>query len=81
MDRFPASYDGPEYELQAIGRSLADLPPRRELQASRPGEELRPLLIAGAALAALIAFVGWLLVAAPSAPPTPTHAASVSQTG
>ena len=61
MDAFPASFDGPEYELQSIARSLEDLTPA-EMSAPRPGGVMRPLVWTVAAIVALMAFVGWLLL-------------------
>jgi hypothetical protein len=61
MDAFPASFDGPEYELQSIARSLEDLTPA-ETAAPRPDGVMRPLFWTAAALVALMTFVGWLLL-------------------
>jgi hypothetical protein len=60
-DRFPAAEDGPEFQLRSVGHSLDDLSPaERRL----PPEAVRARFMwATAALIALIAFVGWLLVA------------------
>ena len=59
-DRVPAARDGPQFELEAIGRTLDDLSPA---QKRKPPQGVRfRLLWAGAALVALMAFMGWLLV-------------------
>jgi hypothetical protein len=65
-DRVPAAADGPEYELQAIGRALDDLRPRGGV-APRTGGIARPLAGVALVVIALLAFVGWLLVG-PSLP-------------
>jgi len=67
MDRFPPSCDAPEHQLHSIRRSLEDLAPP-EMVAPRPGGLARPLAFAALTLAALMAFVGWLLVSAPAGP-------------
>jgi hypothetical protein len=59
-DRFPAARDGPQFELEAIGRTLDDLSPAEQ---RKPPQAVRSRLMwAGAALVALMAFMRWLLV-------------------
>jgi hypothetical protein len=59
-DHVPAAQDGPLFELEAVGRALDDLSPA---QKRRPPQGVRfRLEWSAAALIALIAFLGWLLV-------------------
>jgi hypothetical protein len=59
-DRIPAAHDGPLFELDTIGRTLDDLSPAEQ---RRPPRGVRfKLEWTAAALVALVAFVGWLLV-------------------
>lgn len=59
MQRFPPAEDGPRFELLSVGQTLHDLDPGDEIMPS-PG--ILPLLWSGAALLALIIFMGWLLI-------------------
>jgi hypothetical protein len=61
MQRFPPAEDGPRFELLSVGHTLDDLDPADEV-APRPGNAILPLVWSPAALLALIAFMGWLLV-------------------
>ncbi len=60
-DRAPAAYNGSLYELEAIRRTLDDLSPAER---RRPPTDVRfKLEWSAAAVAALAAFLGWLLLA------------------
>jgi hypothetical protein len=59
MQRFPPAEDGPRFELLSVGHTLDDLDPS-DHAAPFPG--VFPLIWSVAALLALIAFMGWLLI-------------------
>jgi glutathione S-transferase len=59
-DRVPAAHDGPLFELGAIGRTLDDLSPAQKGEPRR-GARAKLIWVAAAVLA-LVAFMGWLLV-------------------
>jgi len=59
MQRFPPAEDGPRFELLSVGQTLDDLDPDDE---TMPSPGILPLLWSGAALLALITFMGWLLI-------------------
>lgn len=59
-DRIAAAHGGPRFELEGIGRTLDDLGPAERLA---PRRNVRAKLMwVAAALVALAAFMGWLLV-------------------
>lgn len=59
MQRFPPAEDGPRFELLSVGQTLDDLDPGDH---AAPLAGVFPLLWSVAALLALIAFMGWLLI-------------------
>ena len=62
---FTPGHDGPRFEIQSIGRSLADLP-QDETDMEKPRGPVTPALVGSAlALVAMLAFIGWLLVGLP----------------
>jgi hypothetical protein len=58
MDRMPAAFDGPRFEMARIGRTLDDLGPA---DVARPADEITPVIWTAIGAFALIALVGALL--------------------
>ncbi|MBV9996579.1 MAG: hypothetical protein JO127_15345 [Caulobacteraceae bacterium] len=56
----PPGHDGPRFEIKSIGRSLCDLAPGEDA-VDRRGAKVA-LVSTAAAVVALLALVGWLLI-------------------